>query len=468
MGIVLPMKYTVQYCIFHVNPCHPQQERIVKGKHFEKAALSARAVLSVFDQTTIESLARETGFIQRKRKISGFSFFLALICGLVPCAAPSLESICLSLQVLVSRQAVSKRFNRRAVAFMKACLQLQLTRIASLTESAKLKLARFPRVIVLDSTQWQLNPALKKWFQGSGGGASQAACKLQTAFEFISGKILLMDFHRATRPDQGYGKNILRILHPGDLILMDLGYYSISLFTDIQQRAASFICPVYYHSAVNKQDSQKTSVADVLEKVEFTTFDSQFLIGSTDKMNLRLVAFRNSPQKADKLRRKLKEDYRKHGRGQPPQKRLLFCNWTALITNVAPSQLCTQDVLQAYRSRWHIEIFFRDAKSHLNLDASPSAKRERFEVQLLAILIVAALLCFVQGRFNLYSLEELSLEKLIKRFAQRSALLLECLRTKSFHLLQDIFLNLLTYSIKFHQPSRKTPRQNLAQVCFLS
>jgi len=133
------------------------------------------------------------------------------------------------------------------------------------------------------------------------------------------------------------------------------------------------------------------------------------------------------------------------------------------------SEMSTQQIIDTYRTRWQIEIFFRDAKSHLRLNASSTSKRERFEVQLLAVLFIAALLFFIHGRFNDRSLydRELSLEKLIKRYAESASALYQCLVKQRFEALARLVEKLLRNSIKFHQPSRQTPRQVMRQ-CYLS
>lgn len=386
----------------------------------------------------------------------------------MPSSAPSLESLCAAFSFAISRQAVDKRFTKRSVAFLKACLELLLQKITSLKKADNPSFVFFRRVLVADSTQWPINKALKRWFRGFGGGASKAACKLQTVIEAASGKILLFDYHRATLPDQGYSRKLLRFLRPSDLILFDLGYYSVRVFKTIAKLNAFFISPIYYHATVKKQSRKdSSSIAAFLQKSRTRLIDSELVVGSKESMALRVVALRNSAKKAGQLRRKLRKDCRRQRRGQPTKERLQFCDWTTLITNIPTSQMSAQNIIDAYRTRWQIEIFFRDAKSQLRLNASSTTKRERFEVQLLAVLFVAALLFFIQGRFNVHRPDgpELSLEKLIKRYAQYASELYQRLINQTFDMLGTFLEKLLRNSIKFHQPSRQTPRQIMKKCC---
>jgi hypothetical protein len=440
---------------------------LIKEIDLQKSVLAAVSVLSRFKQKRIEDLARQTGFIRRKRKVSGLQFLLALLCGVVPCASPSLESMAACFEVCISRQALHKRFTESAVAFVKAILSDVFTDITTRIEPLKAGLAQFQRIILCDSTQWQLKEQLQRSFPGYGGGASKAACKLQTAVDLISGEILLADYHKSTRPDQGYGSTILKKVRSGDLLLFDLGYYSVLFFNSIISRGAFFICPIYYN-VITKTDDHQASVAEFLLNSKVDSIDRLLQVGTLQSTSLRLVAFRNSTQKAANLRKKVREDYRKHGR-VPPKQRLLFCDWTTLITNLEPNQLSAQNVIELYRCRWHIEIFFRDAKSHLRLDLSSSKNRYRFEAQLLAVLILAAILYFIHGRFNFHAQnQELSLDKFIKRFSQVAGLIRWHILTQKFDYLFPIFEKLLRNSIKFYQPSRLTPRQILQKAGALS
>jgi hypothetical protein len=250
-------------------------------------------------------------------------------------------------------------------------------------------------------------------------------------------------------------------------LLFDLGYYSVVFFNSVISRAAFFICPIYYNAIV-KTDHYQTSVAEFLLNSKANSIDRPLQVGTLHSAQLRLVAFRNSKEKAASLRKKVREDYRKKGR-TPPQKKLLFCDWTTLITNLSPDQISAQNIIQLYRCRWHIEIFFREAKSHLRLDLSCSKNRYRFEAQLLAVLLLAAILYFIQGRFSFYSRNlELSLDKFIKRFSQVVELIRWHILKQKFRSLLPIFEKLLRHSIKFYQPSRSTPRQILLKAGTLS
>ncbi|MGH9858312.1 MAG: IS4 family transposase [Acidobacteriota bacterium] len=416
----------------------------------------------------MEDLAYSTKFVQRRHsKVTGFTFLIAVLTGLAS-AAPSLESICSHLGIRISRQAIDQRFNRYSVAFLKACLELLFQKISSSITTTPVA-GLFSRVLVCDSTQWKLKKKLAKAYRGFGGSASKASCKLQTIIEPLSGKIVHWYYSRACFPDQGYAKNLPGLLNPLDVLLMDLGYYSVKVFKTIERKKAFFISRIHYNAAIRTLSvpSLKTNVAGLLKTFSDPLNDMQLIVGSEQTMELRLIAVKLPSEKAAAQRRRVKENYRKQGR-QASKEKLQCCDWNVLITNLKPSLLLSaEQILQLYATRWQIEIFFRDAKSLLRINVCRSSKKSRFEAELLGTLFLASLLFFLYGCFNNRAKKketESSLDKIIKRFKDLASSFFSLLRLQTQHALQSavkLLLRLLRNSIKFHQPTRKTPRELL-------
>lgn len=381
---------------------------------------------------------------------------------------PSLECICSHLGVRISRQAIHQRFNRYSVAFLKACLELLFQKISSFpstTPAASL----FSRVLVCDSTHWKLKDKLGKAFRGFGGSASKACCKLQTIIDPLSGKLVHWHYSGARCPDQGYAKKLPKFLKPRNLLLMDLGYYSLKVFKMIARKKAFFISRIYSNAAVKtlSSSSPKTSVAGLLKTFSDPLNDLQLMVGSEHPLQLRLIAAKLPSEKAAEQRRKVKEGYRKQGR-KASKKRLQCCDWTVVITNISPTLFLTaEQILRLYATRWQIEIFFRSAKSLLRINVCRSSKKSRFETELLGTLFLASLLFFVYGCFNNRARpkkHESSFEKIIKRFRDLARPFFSLLLQQTQKALQRavrLLLRLLHNSLKLHQPTRKTPRELL-------
>lgn len=331
------------------------------------------------------------------------------------------------------------------------------------------------RILICDSSQWQIDPKLASSYRGSGGSASAAVCKLQLIVAPQSGKIVRCETIAGTIPDQRYSREIPSVIRAGDLILFDLGYYSVETFQRIQQANAFFLTRIYYNVTVKPITATKSScLAALLRTAKTDLIDLDVTIGSRKSMAVRLIASKFSPEKANSLRRKLREDYRRTRAGEPSQERLQFCDWSVVICNISRESLAAKKAISLYGTRWQIEIFFRDLKSSLDLDFSSTSKLHRFQCELLARLILAVLSFSIYGRFNLYYWQhhkrEISFNKLLKRLRQSAAHIHYVLRIKSkqsYAKLRTLILKLMDFSLKYHQKNRKTPLQVMDE-CGLS
>ncbi|MDM8539688.1 hypothetical protein QUF90_01235 [Desulfococcaceae bacterium HSG9] len=93
-------------------------------------------------------------------------------------------------------------------------------------------------MIIADSSSQDISSRLKEVYKGSGGSASNACCKLQSAYDYKFGSILLVEDMKGTLPDQKYSKYIGGLADKNDFILADLGYQTFETFD--KQRA--FFC----------------------------------------------------------------------------------------------------------------------------------------------------------------------------------------------------------------------------------
>ncbi|MFH0937831.1 MAG: hypothetical protein V1899_00875, partial [Planctomycetota bacterium] len=94
--------------------------------------------------------------------------------GQMAMAHPSLAGMVEAIRAKISRESLHLRFTAKAVEFLLACLKIVLNhsaRSASIEPSA---LHAFKRVLIFDSSSWDINPKLKHVLPGSGGAASDA------------------------------------------------------------------------------------------------------------------------------------------------------------------------------------------------------------------------------------------------------------------------------------------------------
>src|SRR5438105_9804433 len=135
-------------------------------------------------------LAKETGFIQRERTITGADFAQTLIFGWLEepeITLDGLTQIAQRREVQITASGWHQRFSPEAVAFVERLLE-RLTQVRLEAEAAPVALLkRFKAVIVEDSSTISLPDEVVELWRGCGG--SQAALKLFVRWNVLTGEL---------------------------------------------------------------------------------------------------------------------------------------------------------------------------------------------------------------------------------------------------------------------------------------
>src|SRR5450631_942104 len=121
--------------------------------------------------TVADSLARQTGFVQRRSKLTGSAFAQAVVFGWLanPRAALSaLAQAAAAAGVGISPQGLDQRCTERAADFLEHLVGAALTTLINAEATVLPLLARFRAVVLLDSTTLALPAALGVHWQGCG------------------------------------------------------------------------------------------------------------------------------------------------------------------------------------------------------------------------------------------------------------------------------------------------------------
>jgi hypothetical protein len=110
----------------------------------------------------------------------------------------------------------------------------------------------------------------------------------------------------------------------------------------------------------------------------------------TGRVELRLVAQRLPPDRAEEARRRARKASRK--KGHTPSKGTLFASgYILLVTNLPAVTWTTEQVLALYRLRWQVELLFKRLKSILHMDRLRTKDPILAQVYLLGKLVGALL-----------------------------------------------------------------------------
>lgn len=202
-----------------------------------------------------------------------------------------------------------------------------------------------------------------------------------------------------TRTDQAASADVLTVAKSGDLVVRDLGYFSIRVFQKMIDNGIHFLSRLRH--GVSVFDPVSLKPIDLLSHLKrYHRFDQKVLIGATNRVPIRLVALPVPVQVANERRRKARKN--RDRRCNPSKEHLEMLAWSIFITSVPDSIWTSETVEQVYRMRWRIELIFKSWKSHFNLTQIPTGSVYQLEVLIWAKLLGICLFQNLLGTLDLY------------------------------------------------------------------
>lgn len=327
--------------------------------------------------TTADDLARSSGFLHRRRKLTGACFAQALVLGWLTNAHASLGQLAQTAGTLgtpVSRQAVARRCTEAAAQFLQQLLEVALTTLVQGEPRAAALVARFGMVAILDSTTISLPPDLAGVWRGCGGTAARdgaAALKLQVRFDLVRGG-LGISLHDGRASDQtAPGQHTA--LPVGALRLSDLGYFCTAVLRTLVADGGHFLCRPRASSLVTDERGRRWTLVALLTARCPQRFDQLVLLGGKDPLACRLLAQRVPPQVAAQRRQRVLAAAQRKG-VPPPRAGVRLADWEVLVTSLPPEHLSLEEALILARVRWQIELLFKLWKSQGAID-EPQTRR---------------------------------------------------------------------------------------------
>lgn len=427
-----------------------------------------------------EALARETRWKRRQGKISPFEFLYSLVLGQWSALTPTLSAQAGSFSEPVSPQAVHQRYTPAATQYFQAAfgevLRASLDAPPESPMTQQLQRA-FSAIRLFDSTHCACADALAEVFPACGGGGSTAGLKVLLSYEYGQGLLEPLALLPGKKSDQGLADLATQRVGVGELGLFDKGFYKACALRWLSERGAYFVIPwpqnVKLAELGPAGTRQPLNLASALKAtsancVEWTAVE----LGQSDDARLgpvRLVAFRLSPESAGRRRAHLREKCRTYGR-QPTAEALELAGWWILLTNAPADRLPAPALAYVYRTRWQIELIFKQFKSVLRLDVLPSANPARVQCEVWARLLCAVLVFVCYQHANAAALRagrgELSFVKVAQRLQQEAQGLATILFQNVAQFaerLAQIWRKLLKLARKDRRRKRRTTWQNLCE-----
>lgn len=353
-------------------------------------------LLDVFSENEIEKIARESGFVLKQSKLSGFKFLDLLLFSKFDNEKLSLNDLsCRAADkhnIVISKQAINDRFTDKSVRFIKMIIEKFIKENLDLDEKIEF-LSHFERIRIKDSTCFQLPKSMKDKYAGSGGGGSKAAVRIQFEYDYKTGEVVDLSICEFNHQDKKDAFESLDNIQENDLLIRDLGYVTNHVLREIETRGASFLNRLNTTTHVfekNKDDEfvrlDFIKLRKQMSKNGLTYLDKIVYIGACEKYKVRLVIEEMPEDKINERIRKAKKEAKKKKRTLKKET-IARAALNLFVTNVDKEILPVSNVRSLYRLRWQIELMFKVWKSVGEISKIKKMKVERFETYLYVKLL---------------------------------------------------------------------------------
>jgi hypothetical protein len=335
--------------------------------HLTELAETMQALLT----TQADEIARQCGFVKRKRKVSGANFAQTVVFTAMADSQPTenrLHITAAAVGLNASRQALDKRFNAKGAEFLRELLRVAVEKMIASPVAIPL-LQRFTSVEVFDSSTIALLDELADIHRGGGSGTTtvpKAAIKMTVGLDLKSGKL------RGPELGDGRAADLRAELAeadppPGGLQLADLNYFSLTKFARWQKSGAYWISRLKSGTKVFNGQGHKIDLVTYLRAAGDADVEIDVELGSEQRLPCRLIARRVPTEVAAQRRQRLLDKCKKRG-NRPSALSLALCDWTILVTNVPRVLLSVEEGMALGRMRWQIELIFKLWKSRGRID----------------------------------------------------------------------------------------------------
>lgn len=333
------------------------------------------------------NIAKDTGFIQRMRKIDSLDFMYSLAKESMQGIA-SYNDISAAFENIngtpVSRQAIWKKVTEACVLYFQRVLELVILSKANehLTSKENLK-CKFNRVLIQDSTIIQLPSRLFEFFSGvSNATTSVCNARIQGVYDLLSGKFISFSINKYSKND--YSSASEMEIAKGDLTLRDRGYLDRD---EIKRHIISGAHCIYRHKMKMKfLDNETEKPIDILTLLKKEgSIDRIVRLNDEEKTPVRLVAKPVDQATADRRRMKAKREMK----GRNPCNIVLeLQSWTIFITTISADQADFNTLLKIYGLRWRIEIIFKTWKSNMHFACIQNVSKSQLIITIIMRMIM--------------------------------------------------------------------------------
>jgi hypothetical protein len=335
--------------------------------------------------------------------------------------------------VSITKQGIDNRFNEESVEFTKSifkdCLENEFHKVI-----VPDIFTVFNRVLVKDATRFAVPVRLKEFFKGT----SDAGVSIQYEYDIKNGRTTDLTITDGKRSDLVDARETISKVLPGDLIIRDLGYFVLELFSEFNKIKAFFLSRLNVKCYVFKQH-EETAISfkelySQMRQNEISLLELSVEVGNKERLPVRLIVQLVQDNIYEERIRKIEKQNRKKGYKTSDDYKIR-CRFNLFITNVDEKYLPKEAVYNAYKMRWQIELMFKHWKSTCKINNLQPMKYERFicllYAKLILIIINLQLIRNFQGYYFQTENKLLSEDKCFKTLIKGFERMLQILKQES-------------------------------------
>jgi len=298
-----------------------------------------------FTSEELNQLAKEAGFVVRKGKISG-SIFMDLIVfkqsNLKKQSLNDLSGVLKDQGVDITKQSLHDRFNENALLFFKIALEKLLLKQMVQAQPFISEFDRFNRILIKDSTCFQIDESLAEYYPGSGGKGSSASVRIQFEYDVLSGAINDMSVNAFNEQDPKDSIATIELTKEGDLIIRDLAYMSFEVLKYISSNHRFFLCrakPNAYIYELKDEEYVKVDFVEIdkyMKHIGIDTLEKELYLGNNEKLQIRLILHRLPANEiAKRIRTARANNLKNGGSGHLSKEHNARISFNLFITNAS-------------------------------------------------------------------------------------------------------------------------------------
>ena len=297
----------------------------------------------------------------------------------------------------IKKQSLHERFNNYALYFLKMALEKMLEKQLSLKLPLADDIKGFKRILIKDSTCFQIDESLAQYYPGSGGGGSDASIRIQFEYDILSGRINDLSVNAFNEQDAKDSLATIELTQEGDLILRDLAYMSLKVLRSLTIGKRFFLCRVnpivkiFEIILILFKAPNLVEIMNHMKKYGIKCLEKEVYLGSEEKLRTRLILYLMPEKEVARRIRKAEQNNKKKCRKPLSKEYKARASLNLFITNADREQIPTVKAWSFYRLRWQIELIFKIWKSICNLEKVKKVKKSRLECYIYSKLIMIIL-----------------------------------------------------------------------------